>query len=265
MNKIAKIQERVYDASCISDYLCCPHLFYYQYVRGLVPTVEPPALLFGRVMHEALLVWYKTKDVVEAVRVFEQLPKDIGDDRRTKEHGEVILKEYVKRYKTEPYQVKQMEVEFCVDMGEGRMYAGRIDQIVEWNNNIFVKDHKTTSSLGLSFYRSFRPSVQIDGYVYACRELCGQCSGAIINGISIAHNPKERFGRDVSSRTPQEVDRFREMFHHWCGGIETAILRKEFPMYYTHCNHWGQCVYWELCVYGEDERTIAQRYKEVER
>ena len=105
--QIANIEQRIYDASLISDYLRCPKLFYWRWVRRLLPAEEPAPLLFGRVMHEALLVWYQTHSVDEATKVFEQLPSQgIGDDRRTKEHGEVIIKEYVKRYGSEPYEIK---------------------------------------------------------------------------------------------------------------------------------------------------------------
>jgi len=260
----ADLKKRVYDASAISTYLSCPQKFYWRYVRNLVPVVEPPALVFGRVMHEALLVWYKTKDIIEAVKVFEQLPKDIGNGRRTRERGEVILKEYVKRYFEEPYQIRQMEIKFCVGMEEGRMYVGKIDQIVEWEKNIFVKDHKTTSALGLSFYRSFRPSVQIDGYVYACRELCGQCSGAIINGISVADNPKERFGRDISNRTSDEIDKFAVMFAKWCEQIEISLLKQDFYLNYNSCNNMGRCIYYELCLYGES-KLITFKEDEAEK
>jgi len=150
-------------------------------------------------------------------------------------------------------------------MGEGRTYAGRIDQIVEWNGQVYVKDHKTTSQLGMSFYRSFHPSVQMDGYCYACRELCGQCSGVIINGISVANAPKERFGRDISTRTPKELDNYSIRFAQWCKEIEVSVLKQEFVLNYTNCNRWNQCVYWELCVWGEDERTLVSKYKKIEK
>jgi len=264
MKTEAKVEGRIYSASLITDYLRCPRLFYYRWIRKLSPLIEPPPLTFGRLMHESLLHWYRTGNINEAIDVFKEWPKESSDTLRTRERAEVIMKEYVKRYGQEPYLIQQMEVDFCVDMGEGRMYVGRIDQIVEWDGQLFVKDHKTTSSLGLLFYRSFRPSVQIDGYVYACRELCGGCSGAIINGISTANNPKERFGRSITSRTNGEIDRFREMFHLWCGLIEVSVVRKEFPMFYTSCNQFGQCLFWQLCVYGEDERTVEMQYRKEE-
>jgi len=245
-------KDRIYDASCISDYLHCPKLFYWRWVRGLVPKEEPAPLFFGRVMHEALKVWYETGDKGLALKEFDAIPAiGIGDDRRTKEHGIVIFEEYLSRWGQESWEVLQLEKEFQLDMLNGKKYAGRLDEVVKWNGQIYVVDHKTTSQLGAYFFKGFRPSVQMDGYSYACRKIWGQCSGVVINGISIAAKPKERFGRDVSVRTPDELDRFAVQFDLWTDMIEMSLSSKVFPMFYTACNNYGSCRYWDLCVYGE--------------
>lgn len=261
-NGIANIEKRIYDSSCMSDFLHCPKLFYWRWVRTIVPKEESPALVFGRIWHDAMYIWYTTGDAEKAKKVFETLPKFIADDRRTAEHGKVIFEQYVERWGKEDWETLYLEKEFIVDMGSGKMYAGRIDKICKWNGMIYPLDHKTTAQLGSYFFAGFRPSVQMDGYCYATRELCGSCAGMIINGISIAANPKERFGRDISTRTPMELDRFPVQFDIWTKWIETAMLTKEFPLYYTHCSNFGKCPYWELCVYGEDERTIEMKFKQ---
>lgn len=261
----ADINNRVYDASCMSDHLLCPKLFYYRWVRKLVPRVEPAPLSFGRAFHEALHRWYEKKPLEECLLAFDVLPKVMEDDRRSPERGKAIFKEYVERWGEDDvqYGTLGLEKDFHIDMGDGRFYVGRLDRVVREvaTQQVYVKDHKTTRSLGLNFYRSFRPSVQIDGYCFGCRATFGQCSGAIINGISIAANPKERFRRDISPRTPAEIDRFPLRFAEWTKRIEADILMKEFPHNYTSCTHWGQCKYLDLCLYGEDERTIERDFK----
>ena len=254
-------EKKEYDASCLVDFLHCPKLFEYRWVRRLYPIELAAPLLFGQLFHESLLIWYKEHDIEKAVRVLDKLPTQIGDSRRTKERGEVYLRDYIKRYESEPYKIKEMEVEFHLDMGEGRTYRGRMDMIVEWNGQLYPKDHKTSASLGLSFFRMFRPNVQKNGYCYACRELCGQCSGMIINGISVADNPKERFQRDISNITGREIDEFPSQFGQWCVFIEACFKSQVWPKYYTQCNQYGQCNYWELCVYGEDEKTLKDKFE----
>jgi hypothetical protein len=260
MNQIANIQKREYDASCIADYLHCPKLFYWRWVRGLVPKEEPPALFFGRVFHEALLVWYKSGDRALAIKEFDAIPTvGIGDDRRTREHGQVIFDEYISRWGKESWEVLYLEKEFMIEMPNGKKYGGRLDEVVKWNDQIYVVDHKTTSQLGSYFFKGFRPSVQMDGYAYACRKIWGQCSGIVINGISSAAKPKERFGRDVSVRTPDEIDRFEEQFEMWTNNIEQDYMNGRWPLYYTACNNYGQCMYWNLCVYGEG--NVEEKFK----
>lgn len=254
------LEKRIYDSSCLSDYMGCPKLFYYAWVRKLVMKDEKPALLFGRVFHDVLKTWYKTGSVDDAVKEFLQLPVTMSDEYRTREWGEAIFKQYVERYKTEQGETLYLEKKFIVEIGE-KLYAGRIDRIQKWNENIYVDDHKTTKSLGMSFFNSFRPNIQMDGYCFACRETVGRCDGAIINGISLAKNPKERFQRFPSSRSNAEMDNFKKNFTDWTDEIERSVKSGCWKMNSGYCTRWGKCRFWELCVYGEDERMIEQNFK----
>jgi hypothetical protein len=226
---------------------------------------EKTTLAFGRVFHEVLLEWYKREKedekvrMQEAVKKFETLPSMITVDLLTKEWGEAIFKQYVERYKTEVGKTLHLEVKFKVEIGE-RIYAGTMDRIEEWTSQIYVDDHKTSARLELSDC-SHRPSPQLDGYCWACREIVGKCHGAVINGISTAKNPNERFIRFPSSRTDKEMDGWKEVFTDTTDDILRDIERKHFPKHTNYCNRWGKCRYWELCVYGEDEKYIEQNFK----
>jgi hypothetical protein len=259
------IEKLMFDSSCISDYMGCPRLFYYSWIRRLVMKEEKPSLTFGRVFHEALLEWYKREKedeklrIQEAISKFATLPSMITVDILTKEWGEAIFKQYVERYKTEVGKTLHLEVKFKVEIGD-RLYAGTMDRIEEWTSQIYVDDHKTSARLELSDC-SHRPSPQLDGYCWACRELVGKCHGAVINGISTAKNPKERFIRFPSSRTDEEMDGWKEVFTDTTDDILRDVERKHFPKHTNYCNRWGKCKFWELCVYGEDERFIEQNFK----
>lgn len=261
MTENFSMEQRMFDSSAISDYQGCPKLFYYAWIRRLVTKEEKPALFFGRVFHDVLRTWYATNDAEKAIKEFSQLPSNIADDHRTKEWGEAVFKQYIERYKTEQGRTLYLEKKFIVEIGD-KLYAGRIDRIEEWNKpNVYVDDHKTTKSLGLSFFNSYRPNTQIDGYCYACREVVGRCDGAIINGISLAKNPKERFQRFPSSRSNAEMDNFKKTFTGWTDEIERSRDKKEWKMNTGYCTRWGKCRFWSLCVYGDDERRIEQEFK----
>lgn len=254
------LKERMYSSSSIADVMGCPKLFYYNWVRNLEEKEIAPPLVFGNVFHEVLKTWYKTGDKEKSIELFKQIPSNIQDDYRTQGYGESIFKQYIERYKVEPYKVLYLEKQFKVIIGD-RIYAGTMDEIAEWNG-IYVVDHKTTKSLGLSFFEGFRPHPQIDGYTFACREVCGKCNGAIINGISVAKNPKDRFQRYPSARTDKEMDRWKTVFTHWTDIIEVCLEANTWPMNYGYCNRWfKKCKYWNLCVYGDDQRLIDSQFK----
>ena len=258
MNDNFNLTKQMFNSSCISDYMGCPRLFYYTFIRRLVQKEVKTSMNFGKVFHEVLLEWYRSGDVEKASSLFAQLPSLITVDLIRKEWGESIFKQYVERYKTEIGKTLNLEVKFRVEIGE-RIYAGTIDRIEDWGGQIYVDDHKTSSRLELSDH-SHRPSPQLDGYCFACRELMGSCQGAIINGISTAKNPKERFIRFPSSRTDKEMDGWKEIFTDTTDDMMRDVERKHFPKHTSYCNRWGKCKFWELCVYGEDERYIEQNF-----
>jgi len=261
------LESNMFNSSCISDYMGCPRLFYYSWVRRLRPKMEATPLSFGRAFHEALCEWYaleKTKSVEERIAAglskFEQLPSVITDDHRTRAWGESIFKQYVERYSSEAGETLHLEVKFRVEIGD-RIYAGTMDRVERWGGKIYVDDHKTTKQLGLSFFDSYRPHPQIDGYCYACRELMGECSGAIINGISVAKNPKDRFMRFPSTRTESEIDNWKTTFTDATDGMLCCMGLKHYPQHTTYCTKWGsKCKFWELCVYGENEKYIEDNF-----
>lgn len=257
------MEKQMFDSSCISDYMGCPRLFYYSWIRGLVMREEKPSITFGSVFHEVLLSWYRTGKYEEAVKLFEKLPAMVTTDKLTKDWGVSIFKQYVERYKNEEGKTLHLEVKFRVEIGD-RIYAGTMDRIKEWSGQTFVEDHKTSASLQLSDC-SHRPSPQIDGYCYVCRELIGKCDGAIINGISTAQNPKERFNRFITSRTDVEMDRWKENFTDITDDILRDVKRNHYPMHTNYCNRWGKCKFWELCIYGEEEKRIEQNFRVEEK
>ena len=261
MNKNFDLEKQMFNSSSISDYMGCPRLFYWNYIRGIVPKEKKPALEFGRVFHEVLLEWYEKNSREEAEKKFEQLPSMVTDTHLTKDWGISVFKEYVERYNSEAGKTLHLEVVFRVEIGS-RIYSGTMDRIEDWTQQIYVDDHKTTKSLGLSFFESHRPSPQIDGYCFACRELVGKCSGAIINGISTAKNPKDRFQRFISPRTDEEMDMWKEIFTDTTDDMMRDVERKHFPMRTCHCNRWGKCKFWELCVYYQKDEGLREKFVE---
>jgi hypothetical protein len=259
---VTSLEKGWFSSSSVSTHMLCPKKFYWTYVRGLEKREVKPTLEFGKAFHEVLLEWYKTGSQEKAIKKLEILPSMISEDHRTRGWGESIFKEYVKRYEKESDKTMHLEVRFRIEVGE-LLYIGIIDRIADWNGQVYVVDHKTTARLGLSFFEAYRPNPQIDGYCFACREIVGKCAGAIINGISVAANPKERFQRYISSRSDDEISMFEEVFMDEVDDIYRNEERKKWPMRTTECNHYGKCPFWEICVYHQRDEEMREKFIET--
>lgn len=256
----------MYDSTVITTYLMCPKKFEYEWIKRIVPVTKSPALIFGAIFHDALLVWYKTKDAALAAEEFKNIPKFIGDDTRTPARARLLLDGYVKRWATEPYVIRDLEIEFHLIMANGSIFAGRMDALVDWMKGTYVKDHKTTRSLGLTFFRNFRPHFQLDGYCYACRELVGDCMGAIINGIQVCKT-KIDYEKKISARTNAELDNFPINYTLIVDKMEKDIASNTFHKNLANCGMYAGCPYKDLCIYGDDKigaRYKVQKVKELE-
>ncbi len=267
------VGKRMFDSSGMRNFLNCPMLFYWCNVKGYrISDDAAPARYFGFIMHEVLERWYKKGDVQYALLALEQIPKSFEGTNWSKERGKAIFKLYVERYPKEPFEVlyggKGVETDFAIPMPNGAILTGRIDMVVKWNGVVYAWDHKTSSSIGKAFFRGARPNIQFDGYVYACREIVGECGGIIINGISTAIKPQQRFGREVSERTEREMELYKVNFCRWVKEIETSIslqaahtsIRGAWMMSTDWCSQYGGCKYAELCIYGDDPRTAARLF-----
>lgn len=260
------LNKRMYDSTVIQDYLKCPKLFEYRWVRRIALKEKKIALVFGSLFHSALLIWYTTHDLKKACLVFDELPKFASDETRTRERAIWLMEGYVERWKEEPYTIKELEISFHLAMPGGSIFAGRIDALVEWVRGIYVKDHKTARTLGLSFFRGFRPNFQIDGYCYACKELMGSCTGAIINGIQVCKT-KRAYEKSISARTRHELEEFPRQYEVIIKEIEGCILNRNFHKNTTHCATYGGCPYSELCTYGDTQlsgKFKVEKVKELE-
>lgn len=258
----AEVFNGVYDSSCISAFQRCPRHFYYRYALRLVPPVVSTALTFGSTMHEALEKADRGAGEEEVLAVWDTYdPCD--DTRRTREHGKLITKEYLDYYSQDPITTLDdyIEIEFMLSFVDGTFLAGRLDKLVEYEGGIWVMDHKTASSVGKNFYEDARPRLQFDVYCWACRELVGECRGIIVDGISTAGNPKQRFGRCISPRTDRELDEritetgkvVRDIHTRMDGLIPANAMdyASRFPMHTAYgCSLYYGCIYKPFCIYG---------------
>lgn len=265
---VANLGERVYDPSCVSTYMRCPKLFYWEYAMGLEPKEGRPALEFGTVIHEAMDVLVGNGDITlesleKAIAVMQQYPPTVGDEKRTRERGEAILRGYYEKYHTQKdFKVLAKEVTFAIPLPNGATVSGRIDLVVEYLGRPWVWDYKTASSLGGHWPESFRPHLPTDTYAAGVKQTLGDCAGVVIDGLLVSKT-KTEFTRIFSERSEKEIEDAIPRFAEWVDRIEGDIRSVKFAMATANCHafYFQACDFLHPCLYGEGVLELKYRRK----
>lgn len=255
----------VFDSSALKCFARCPRKFYWRYIRQLVPKHYKPAPLnFGSAIHEAMRIWYAEQDIDGAIEIFHKIWEDrFGDDKRTHEKGEKILKKYAETYPKEPFEIiGEPEMGFTVDL-EGNEYVGRFDLVIEWNGEMYVLDHKTSSRMGYNYFHRYRPDFQMTGYTWAAEQVFDRpCAGVMINVLYFTKT-KIDFFRDTSPRMPHEKQEFVTYATNRMANIKARNpdRMKDWEQKWVACTDWGTCQFRELCISAEPERLVPLMFK----
>jgi hypothetical protein len=136
-------------------------------------------------------------------------------------------------------------------------HGGRVDQFIEFNNGLYIRDWKTTGYKSKYYEKKFDPSSQIQGYVWAGSNLSGRkFNGALIETV---YNTKTK-GPEI---TQHYVDFSSGQMEQWLVSqmmheqfIRTAWSRIEelgylaFPQNTDSCTSMGLCPFRDACLMG---------------
>jgi len=230
---------------------------------------------FGAAMHLGFKAFYTGGDAVKAFKEAYQ-PVDIPEkERRTVEHGVLILQKYMEQYRTNPFEVIECNGSHLMKISNDVTYAARMDAVVRYliTSKLYVMEHKTTSRLSYNFFRDFELNVQIDGYIPACRDKFGECEGSLIDAIStkqevmtdtdveawlakgrnrlLKKQKTSSFRRDFATRTIEQQNNFGKEVLDIVRNMTFAIENSSYPKNTQACNHYGPCPYQALCLHGD--------------
>lgn len=226
------------------------------------------------------------------------------DDYRTLAKCITVMMEYVKKYPAEAFQIvgapdePMVEVPFTLDTGmflpvcpacgcdntvfssydrrepgcwhcqsptlEPIEYGGIFDALVEFNEHVYILEHKTTSQMGAGYFNQFKPNNQVTGYVWGASQLSGRrCNGAIINAVGIYKASATKFERQITSRSPDEIAEWLEYLWHEACLIDYHRRTGVWPFRTSSCTLYGTCEYHRVHTLGnarERERMLEQDY-----
>lgn len=132
-----------------------------------------------------------------------------------------------------------------------RQFMGKIDQIVEWNKRIWMRDFKTKNRK-VDYSAAYNPNHQMTGYTWGASLLSGgrRVDGAIID---IVYNTKEKgpeFYPTLASRNEGDVLHWLEWAHDKADEWERRIRSGIWTMQTDECDRFGFCRFQRACNTG---------------
>ena len=141
-----------------------------------------------------------------------------------------------------------VEHSFQLPVDNGLIFSGHIDRVVDFNDEPYVMDQKTTgSTISPHWFDQFKPHHQFSMYTFAGKAIWGlPIQGVIIDGIQIAVG-FSRVQRSISMRTNEELEEWYRDTMLLIEDTQRNTLRGYFPMNPTACDKYGGCTYRGVC------------------
>lgn len=148
--------------------------------------------------------------------------------------------------------------------GSGRLFSGRLDQIIEWNRRLWVRDFKTVGRKS-DWSEDYNPAHQFTGYVWAAQKLSGRkIEGVIVDVIYNIKTKGPEFHPIFANRTSDDIRMWQEWVESEYDNWERYIATDTWPMRTTGCGDYGGCYFRECCNRGNwpsienwlEEKTI---------
>lgn len=276
------------------SYQDCDRLYAWLYVINIMPRRPRTYLLFGTAVHWAMEQAHLLGGSEEAferatkgaVELFERSVKGLGgplfdDDRAKIDDARKMLPSIVSAYR-QHYEAKGTvwkplgtEMELDVEVGEDShiRLVGKIDNLVNFMNGLWLVDYKTMNKLDMREFMKYELDVQLTAYIYGgTKQLSMQSMskggkpivirGAIIDGIVKTQVPQ--FHREMFVRTIDDLRDFEQEFVEKAREIAIKHRRVQngenwktvFPKNTNHCPAYGGCAFRDLCVRDNETRRM---------
>jgi len=151
-------------------------------------------------------------------------------------------------------KILHSEMPFELPLPSGRIFCGRMDESIEWNNRLWIGDYKTLGRKpkGGNWKGKFNPDHQFSGYVWAGQELSGRRIDGVI--VSIVYNVKAtgpEFHTALATRTKEDLGHWHEWVEDSYDLYERYFEKDSWPMNTTACDDWGGCFFRNCCNAGQ--------------
>lgn len=142
------------------------------------------------------------------------------------------------------------------DTNQPYILCGHLDRVVNFNDHLFVMDHKTTTTTpGDYYFNQFEPNNQMSLYTLAGQiVLHSPIRGVIIRAAQIMLGKPHRFVQGFTYRTPDQIDEWLQDLRIFFNNAEAYAVAGHWPMNDTACDKYGGCRFREVCSKSPDVR-----------
>lgn len=272
-----------WDSTSLRLMMECPRKYYYTMIEGWRAKHESVHLTFGLLYHAALEEYDRaralgldhTAGLRSAVRLALSSSKDFRSDLPQKNRLTLIrsIVWYLDAFPAETDPAKtvilangQPAVELSFRLlipGTELTLCGHLDRLVEYAQNYYWLDHKTTkSTLSAEYFLKYSPDAQVSLYTVGGQIVYGhKLLGGIIDAAQLAVN-FTRFLRGFTHRTPGQLDEWLgnakqwiDLAHHYAQQ-EDSLETSAWPMNEMSCDKFNGCPFRSVCSRDPAVREI---------
>lgn len=129
------------------------------------------------------------------------------------------------------------------------LLCGHLDRVVRFNSDLYVLDHKTTTTTPSSYYfDGFNPNNQMTLYTFASQVVYhAPVKGVIVEAAQIKLVEPNEFKRGVTYRTQDQLDEWLADLEFWLAQAESFAEANYWPMNDTACDKFGGCQFRGIC------------------
>ena len=148
------------------------------------------------------------------------------------------------------YKILAPEAPFELPLPSGRLFTGKIDQVIEWNGSIWIRDFKTLGRKD-DWKLKFNPNHQFTGYVWAVQQLSGKRVEGVI--IDVVYNIKTKgpeFHPIMANRSEADIENWLEWVEYEYTLWENQVKTNVWPMKTSACGDYNGCYFRKCCNLG---------------
>ena len=155
------------------------------------------------------------------------------------------------------YKVVATEMAFDLTLPGGRRFTGRLDQILEWNGRLWVRDFKTVGRMD-DWKAKYNPDHQFTGYTWAAQQLSGRrVDGTIIDIVYNIKTKGPEFFPTLAARSSSDIQQWLEWVEFEGENWDRYCTTDKWPMRTSACGDYGGCFFRECCNLGSWESIEA--------